>query len=180
LVKQGKVFYWGTSEWSAQDIASAIRIAKEQGLTAPVMEQPQYNLLSRERFEKEYASLFREHGYGTTIWSPLASGVLTGKYDSGIPEGSRLSQQSYEWLKDRLVTKDILAKVKQMEPLAKELGATRGQLALAWCLKNPHVSTVITGATNPEQVKENMNALALVEKLTPEVLKRLDALFPCA
>ena len=177
LIKQGKLFYWGTSEWSADDIVAAINVARERGLTPPVMEQPQYSLLARARFEKEYATLLND-GYGSTIWSPLASGVLSGKYDSGVPEGSRFAQQSYAWLKDKMVTTEIITKVKQLEPIAKELGVTRAQLALAWCLKNPHVSTVITGATRPEQVTENMNALDVVEKLTPELMKRLDALFP--
>ena len=178
LIKQGKLFYWGTSEWSAADIITAIKLAREHGLTPPVMEQPQYSLLARERFEKEYASLFSDYGYGSTIWSPLASGVRSGKYDAGVPEGSRLAQESYAWLKDKLVTKDIIAKVKQLEPIAKELGVTRAQLALAWCLKNPNVSTVITGATRPEQVTENMKALAVVEKLTPEIMTKIVKLFP--
>lgn len=178
LIKQGKLFYWGTSEWPAEDIIKAIKLARELGATPPVMEQPQYSLLARERFEREYASLFTDYGYGSTIWSPLASGVLTGKYDGGVPEGSRFSQNQYEWLKDKMVTKDVIAKVKELEPIAKELGVTRAQLALAWCLKNPNVSTVITGATKPEQVTENMKALGVVEKLTPELMKKLNKLFP--
>jgi voltage-dependent potassium channel beta subunit len=178
LIRQGKLFYWGTSEWSADDIVTAIQIAKEHHLTPPVMEQPQYSLLARERFEQEYARLFKDHGYGSTIWSPLASGVLTGKYDAGVPEGSRLAQGSYEWLKDKLVTPQTIARVKALEPLAKELDATRAQLAIAWCLKNPNVSTVLTGATRPEQVHENMKALKVAERLTPEVMKRIEALFP--
>lgn len=177
LIKQGKLFYWGTSEWSAPEIITAIKVAREHGLTPPVMEQPQYSLLARERFELEYAKVFSDYGYGSTIWSPLASGVLSGKYDSGVPEGSRFAQQQYAWLKDKMVTKEIIAKVKQLEPIANELGVTRAQLAIAWCLKNPNVSTVITGATRPEQVSENMKALAVVEKLTPELMKRIDALF---
>jgi len=178
LIKQGKIFYWGTSEWSAAEIISAIKIAREHGLTPPVMEQPQYSLLARERFEKEYASVFTDYGYGSTIWSPLASGVLSGKYDGGVPAGSRLSQQSYDWLKDRLITPDNIAKVKALEPIAKELGVTRAQLAIAWGLKNPNVSTVITGATRPEQVTENMKALGVAERLTPELMAQLDKLFP--
>lgn len=178
LIKQGKLFYWGTSEWSATEIASAIRIAKELGATPPVMEQPQYSLLARDRLEREYQSLFIEHGYGTTIWSPLASGVLSGKYDAGIPDGSRLASQQYAWLKDRLVTQENIARVKKLEPIAASLGATRAQLAIAWCLKNPHVSTVITGATKREQVVENMKALEVVEKLNPDVMGQLNSLFP--
>ena len=178
LVKQGKVFYWGTSEWSAAEVITAIKVAREHGLTPPVMEQPQYSLLARERFEKEYAPLWTEYGYGSTTWSPLASGVLSGKYDTGVPAGSRLAQGQYDWLKEKLVTPENLAKVKQLAPLADELGCTRAQLALAWCLANPHVSTVITGATRAEQVRENLKALAVVEKLTPEVKARVEALFP--
>ena len=178
LIKQGKLFYWGTSEWSAADIFTAIKVAREHGLTPPVMEQPQYSLLARERFEKEYAALFTEVGYGSTIWSPLASGVLTGKYDEGVPQGSRLAQPNYSWLKEKMVLPDIIAKVKAMAPIARELGVTRAQLALAWCLKNPNVSTVLTGATRPEQVTENLAALGVAEKLGPEVMKKLDALFP--
>lgn len=178
LIKQGKLFYWGTSEWSAPQIRQAITTARELGLTPPVMEQPQYSLMARTRFEKEYATLFAKYGYGTTIWSPLASGLLTGKYDAGVPAGSRLAQSNYEWLKERMVTEQNIAKSKALEPIAKELGATRAQLALAWCLKNPNVSTVITGATRPSQVAENLAALDVVDKLTPEVLRRLDAIFP--
>lgn len=180
LIKQGKLFYWGTSEWSAADIEAAIKVAHEHHLTPPVMEQPQYSLLARSRFEQEYADLFTQHGYGTTIWSPLASGVLSGKYDGGVPEGSRFAQSNYGWLKDKLVTPENVAKVKALEPIARELGVTRAQLAIAWCLKNPNVSTVITGATKPEQVHENMKALDVVEKLTDDVMQRIGALFPIA
>jgi voltage-dependent potassium channel beta subunit len=178
LIKQGKLFYWGTSEWSAPDIITAIKVAREHGLTPPVMEQPQYSLLARQRFEVEYEKVFSDYGYGSTIWSPLASGVLSGKYDGGIPEGSRFAQQQYSWLKDKMVTPDVISKVKQLEPIAKELGVTRAQLAIAWCLKNPNVSTVITGATRADQVAENMRALTVVEKLTPELMKKISSLFP--
>jgi aryl-alcohol dehydrogenase-like predicted oxidoreductase len=139
------------------------------------MEQPQYSLLARERFEKEYAPLWSEYGYGSTIWSPLASGVLSGKYDAGVPPGSRFSQPQYDWLKEKLVTSENIAKVKKLEPIAKELGCTRAQLAIAWCLKNPNVSTVITGATRPEQVRENLKALEVAERLTPEFKARVEA-----
>lgn len=175
LIKQGKVFYWGTSEWSAEQVITAIKVAREHGLTPPVMEQPQYSLLARERFEQECAPLWADYGYGSTIWSPLASGVLSGKYDDGFPAGSRFTQPQYDWLKEKLVTKENIAKVKKLEPIAKELGCTRAQLAIAWCLANPHVSTVITGATRPEQVHENLKALAVADRLTPELKGRIEA-----
>ncbi len=173
LIRQGKVFYWGTSEWSAADIVRADAIARQYGLTPPAMEQPQYNMLVRDRFEKEYAPLYRELGYGTTIWSPLASGMLTGKYNEGIPDDSRLATKGYEWLKDAL-TPERIAKVRQLQPIADEVGATLAQLALAWCLKNPNVSTVITGASRAEQVGENMKALEIAPKLTDEVMERIE------
>jgi voltage-dependent potassium channel beta subunit len=174
LIRQGKLFYWGTSEWSAHDIATAFRVAQQQHLAPPTMEQPQYNLLVRERFEKEYAPLFRETGFGTTIWSPLASGLLTGKYGKGIPNDSRLAMPSYEWLKESIMRPANLEKVKSLEPFAKELGCSMAQLAIAWCLKNPNVSTVITGATRAEQVTENMKALAVVPKLTDTLMASID------
>lgn len=180
LIKQGKLFYWGTSEWSADEVKEAFRVAKEHHLTPPAMEQPQYSLLARQRFEVEYAPLWKDFGYGSTIWSPLASGILTGKYDQGVPDGSRLGLKQYDWLKDKLVTKENLERVKRLAPIAKELGCTRAQLAIAWCLKNPNVSTVITGATRPEQVHENMKALDVAAKLTPDVVKRIEAIFPVA
>lgn len=175
LVKQGKVFYWGTSEWSAQEILAAIRVARELGLTPPSMEQPQYNMLVRERFEKEYEPLWKEQQYGSTIWSPLASGVLSGKYDGGVPAGSRLGTEQYGWLRDAVLKPESVEKVKKLEPIARELGCTRAQLALAWCLKNPNVSSVITGATRASQVLENLKALEVAPKLTAEVLQRLEA-----
>lgn len=180
LIKQGKLFYWGTSEWTADEVKEAFRVAKEHHLTPPTMEQPQYSLLARQRFEVEYAPLWKDFGYGSTIWSPLASGILSGKYDQGVPDGSRLGMKQYDWLKDKLVTKENLERVKRLEPIAKELGCTRAQLAIAWCLHNPNVSTVITGATRPEQVHENMKALDVAAKLTPDVVKRIEAIFPVA
>lgn len=174
LIRQGKLFYWGTSEWSAHDIATAFKVARENHLTPPTMEQPQYNMLVRDRFEKEYAPLFRETGYGTTIWSPLASGVLSGKYNAGVPAESRLSMSKYDWLKDSLLKPANIDKAKALAPIAAELGCTQAQLAIAWCLKNPNVSSVITGATRAEQVVENMKALDVVPKLTPEVLTRIE------
>lgn len=176
LVKQGKVFYWGTSEWSAAQIMRADAIARQYNLTPPSMEQPQYNMLVRDRFEKEYEVLYEELGYGTTVWSPLASGVLTGKYNDGVPEGSRASLQGYEWLRKAAITPERIEKVRQLKPIADELSCTLAQLGLAWCLTNPNVSTVITGASRPEQVHENMEALDVLPKLTDEVLDRIEAI----
>lgn len=175
LVHQGLVLYWGTSEWSAAEIMRAHGIAKELGLTPPQMEQPQYNMLHRERVEKEYLPLYREIGLGTTIWSPLASGLLTGKYNDGIPPGSRASLDGYSWLREEVLTRENLEKVKALEPIAKELGCTMAQLALAWSRKNDDVSTVITGATKPEQVEENMASLHFVSALNPDIMKRIDS-----
>ncbi len=175
LIRQGKIFYWGTSEWSAAEVMRAEGLARQNGLTPPSMEQPQYSMLVRERFEKEYAPLYRDLGYGTTVWSPLASGVLSGKYDNGVPADSRLALSEYAWLRDLISKPENLAKVKALEPVARELGCTRAQLALAWCLKNPHVSSVITGASKAAQVTENMKAIEVVPKLTAEFLKRIEA-----
>jgi voltage-dependent potassium channel beta subunit len=175
VIKQGKAFYWGTSEWSAAEIMRADAVARQYGLTPPSMEQPQYNMFARERFEKEYALLYRDLGYGTTIFSPLASGLLTGKYNEGIPAGSRASLEGYEWLQ-RGITQERIEKVKQLQPIASELGCSLAQLALAWCLKNPNVSTVITGASRRSQVTENMVALDVVPKLTDEVMGHIDGI----
>lgn len=175
VIEQGKAFYWGTSEWSAAEIMEADGIARQYGLTPPAMEQPQYNMFARDRFEKEYAPLYRDLGYGTTIFSPLASGLLTGKYNEGIPEGSRASLEGYEWLQ-RGITPERIEKVKQLKPIADEFDGSLAQLALAWCLANPNVSTVITGASRKEQVGENMKALDIVPKLTPDVLERIDTI----
>ena len=177
IVEQGKAFYWGTSEWSAAEIVQAIEIAERHHLHKPVMEQPIYNLFERHRFSGEYVRFYKDHGYGSTTWSPLASGLLSGKYSKGIPEGSRGALKGYEWLHNQLTDKQRLAKVQALEPIAKELNCTLSQLAIAWCLKNPFVSTVITGATRVEQVKENMKASEVAPKLTPEVLQRIDKIF---
>ncbi len=174
LVHQGKILYWGTSEWSAADIMRAHGIARELGLTPPQMEQPQYNMLHRDRVEKEYLPLYREIGLGTTIWSPLASGLLSGKYNNGTPLGSRATLEGYEWLRKNVMTPRNIEKVKLLEPIAKELGCTMAQMGLAWCLKNPNVSTVITGASRPEQIVENMKALEAVPKLDPEIMERIE------
>ncbi len=174
IIKQGKAFYWGTSEWSAADIMRADGIARQYNLTPPVMEQPQYHMFERYKMEKEYLPLFRDLGYGTTTWSPLASGLLSGKYNNGIPEDSRASLQGYEWLQKYVLTPDRIAKVKQLVPVASSLGCSMAQLAIAWCLRNPHVSTVITGASRAEQVNENMKALDVLPKLTNDVMKHID------
>ncbi len=174
ILRQGKAFYWGTSEWSAADIMRADQFARQNGLRPPSMEQPQYNMFTRRRVELEYAPLYRELGLGTTIWSPLASGILTGKYNAGVPADSRLAMKGYEWLKEAALSPERIETVKKLEPVAADLGCSLAQLALAWCLKNPHVSTVITGASRPEQVKQNMQALEVVPKLTDEVLARIE------
>jgi len=176
VVESGRAFYWGTSEWSAAQIRRAYDIARAEHLTPPTMEQPQYHMLHRHRVEVEYAPLYEEIGLGTTIWSPLASGILTGKYNDGIPAGSRMSLPNYQWLRPHLDGEEgrrKIEKVRQLAPLARELDCTMAQLAIAWCLANDDVSTVITGASRPGQVTENMRALDVVSRLTPEVLERI-------
>ena len=175
MVSAGKALYWGTSEWTAAEIAAAWHIADTHHLHKPVMEQPQYNLLHRDRVEKEYARLYADIGLGTTTWSPLASGLLTGKYNDGIPPDSRGTIKGYEWLQERLTEPSNIAKVKRLAPIAAELSCTLAQMSLAWCLKNPQVSTVITGASRTSQVTENMRALDVVPKLSAEVMTRIDA-----
>ncbi len=175
VIKQGKALYWGTSEWSAAEIMRADGLARQYGLTPPTMEQPQYNMFVRERVEKEYALLYQELGYGTTIWSPLASGLLSGKYNDGIPTDSRAALEGYEWLQQG-ITPERITKVRQLQPIAAELSSSLAQLALAWCLMNAHVSTVITGASRPEQVVENMKAVEVAARLTPEVMARIEAI----
>jgi voltage-dependent potassium channel beta subunit len=179
VINQGKALYWGTSEWSARDIRQAYDIARQEHLIPPTMEQPQYHMFHRERVEVEYDRLYREIGLGTTIWSPLASGLLTGKYNDGVPDGSRLSLESYQWLRDNLLNDEgqqRIEKVRRLTAIAKELGATMAQLALAWCLVNPNVSTVITGASRAEQVTENMKALDLATKLSPELTEKIESI----
>jgi len=175
IVTSGKANYWGTSEWSAAEIAAAWHMADRHHWHKPVAEQPQYNLFHRERVEDEYARLYDDIGIGTTTWSPLASGLLTGKYNDGIPKDSRASLKGYEWLAERIVDPARIATVKKLSPIAAELGCTLAQMSLAWCLKNPRVSTVITGASRPAQVVENMKALDVVEKLAPDVMARIDS-----
>lgn len=177
IIEWGKALYWGTSEWSAAEIVAAIEIAERHHLHKPITEQPQYNLFERQRVEKEYARLFRDYGYGATTWSPLASGLLSGKYLQGIPEGSRASLPGYEWLREEITDPARLAKVRALQPIAIDLGCTLSQLAIAWCLKNPNISTVITGASRVEQVHENMRALEVVEKLTPDVMEQIESVF---
>ncbi len=177
LIQQGKALYWGTSEWSAELIREAYEFARREHLIPPVVEQPQYNMLTRDRVEKEYERLYGDIGLGTTIWSPLASGILTGKYNEGVPEGSRLDLEQYQWLRDRIMGPgwdEKVDKARKLEPIAKDLGGTLAQLSIAWCLMNPDVSTVITGASKPEQVKENMKALEIAEKLDDDVMLRIE------
>ena len=176
MIVAGKALYWGTSEWSAAEIMAAWQIAERHHLHPPVMEQPQYNLLHRDRVEKEYARLYADIGLGTTTWSPLASGLLTGKYNDGVPADTRATLKGYEWLAERLTDPAKIAVARRLAPLAAELGCTLAQMALAWCLKNPHVSTVITGASRASQVNENMRALDVVDRLTPDVMARIDSL----
>lgn len=176
IIRQGKALYWGTSEWSADEIRAAWEIAERHHLHKPQMEQPQYNMLHRDRVEKEYARLYGDIGLGLTIWSPLASGLLTGKYNDGIPADSRASLPGYEWLKSRLTDPNVLKIVRALQPVADDLGCTMSQLAIAWTVRNPHVSTVITGASRASQVHENMQALEVVPKLTGDVMARIDAI----
>jgi voltage-dependent potassium channel beta subunit len=177
LVTQGKVLYWGTSEWTAPQLSEAYAVCDEHGLHPPQMEQPQYNLFHRVRVEKELVPHFQKRGLGTTIWSPLGSGLLTGKYNNGVPAGTRLDVPGLEWLRANLTgpgAPERIAAVRQLATVARELDTTLPRLALAWCLKNPHVSTVILGASRVEQLQENLGALDLVDRLTPDVLKRIE------
>ena len=178
LITQGKILYWGTSEWSALQIQEAYEFAKDNSLTPPTMEQPQYNLLDRERFEIEYAPIFEKYGMGTTTWSPLASGSLTGKYLNGVPEGSRASLEGYEWLKKHMIesdrAKERMQKVALLMPIAEDVGASLSNLSIAWCLQNRNVSTVILGASKLEQLEENLKSLDAIPLLTDEVLGRIN------
>jgi voltage-dependent potassium channel beta subunit len=176
MITQGKALYWGTSEWSASDIRAAWEIAERHHLHKPVMEQPQYHLFHRKKVEEEYARLYEDIGLGLTTWSPLASGLLTGKYRSGVPEGSRGSVKGMDFLLGGLTDAAKNAAVGQLEVIAKELNCSLGQLAIAWVARNPRVSTVITGASKISQLKDNMGAIDVIAKLTPEVLARMDAI----
>ena len=177
LIQQGKVLYWGTSEWSAAQVEEAFRVAERHHLEPPSVEQPQYNVLHRERVEGEYRALCERQGLGLTTWSPLASGVLTGKYDAGIPRDSRLGRDDLSWLREALLTEERVAQVRELSTISEELGCTRAQLALAWCAAHPHVSSVITGASRPEQVTENLKALVVLEQLDEVLVNRIAAVF---
>ncbi|UXN74027.1 aldo/keto reductase [Devosia sp. A8/3-2] len=179
LITQGKILYWGTSEWSAQQLTEARAVAKDLKITPPVMEQPQYNLFTRQKVEGDYLPLYDLMGTGTTIWSPLASGVLTGKYNEGIPADSRMNLPGYEWLKHSWESEDgkaRLAKVKQLAALSKDIGLPIHHTALLWCLDNPHVSTVILGASRKSQLEDNLSALDAKDKLTPDVIEKIEAI----
>lgn len=174
LIQQGKILYWGTSEWSAQEITAAHMVAERYKLIGPTMEQPEYNMFNRTKMEKEYLPIFNNMGLGTTIWSPLAAGVLTGKYNNGIPEGSRLALAGFEWLAEKQLNDDRIAKVRQLVPIAEALGCSMASLAIAWCAANPNVSTVILGATKASQLMQNLQALEVLPLLTPDVMQSIE------
>jgi voltage-dependent potassium channel beta subunit len=179
VINQGKAFYWGTSEWDAAQIMEAYAVARREHLIPPQMEQPQYNMFHRERVEREYAHLYREIGLGTTIWSPLASGLLTGKYNQGIPDGTRASLEGYDWLRERFVDEEAkirIGKVGQLIEVADDLGISMAQLALAWTLKNPNISTTITGASKPEQILENMKAMDVLPQLNETLMEKIESI----
>ena len=176
LIQQGKILYWGTSEWSGVEIMEAHRVAEHYRLIGPTMEQPQYNLFEREKMEKEFLEIFKNVGLGTTIWSPLAAGLLTGKYNDGIPKGSRFELQGFDWLKEKWVMEDKIKKVKKITDLATKLGVTAASLSIAWTIKNPNVSTAILGATKKAQLIDNLKALDTVEKLTPDILEKIETI----
>jgi voltage-dependent potassium channel beta subunit len=176
LIQQGKILYWGTSEWSGVEIMEAHRVAAEFKLIGPITEQPQYNMFEREKIEKEYLDVYRTVGLGTTIWSPLASGLLSGKYNDGIPKTSRFALEGFDWLKDRWMLDDNLKKVKKISELATKLGVSTAALSIAWCVKNPNVSTAILGATKKQQLLENLKSLEVVPMLTPEIMEKIDGI----
>ena len=177
IIERGKALYWGTSEWGADEILSAIEIAERHHLHKPIVEQPVYNPFEQHRLGPDYKSVYEDHGFGSTIWSPLASGLLTGKYKAGIPDDSRGALEGFDWLRSQLTDENSLAKVAALEPLAADMGATLAQFSLAWCLQNPYVSTVMTGSSRVEQLRENMKALAFVEQFTPDVMSEIDRIF---
>ena len=177
LIQQGKVLYWGTSEWEAEQITEAYEIAEKFNLTPPTMEQPEYNLFNRGKIEKDYLPLYKKYGLGTTIWSPLASGLLTGKYNHGFPSNSRVYVKGYEWLKEQFESDETIqkiGKVKELQPIAERLEISLTQLALGYCLKNPNVSTIILGASKKEQLKENLGTLSIMDKITDSTIKDIN------
>ena len=179
LVRQGKVLYWGTSEWSAQQITEAHAVARERHLIAPTMEQPEYNLFNRQKIEADYLPLYRDYGLGTTIWSPLASGILTGKYSHGFPRGSRMTVPGFEWLQNRYKTEDGLQRIekaKKLASIAEKRDIPLTHLSLAWCLKNPNVSTVILGASRIEQLEENLRAMSALSKLDAGTMEEIESI----
>jgi voltage-dependent potassium channel beta subunit len=180
LIQQGKILYWGTSEWSGVEIMEAHRVAQHYRLIGPSVEQSQYNLLERDKIEKEFSMIYKTVGMGTTIWSPLAAGLLTGKYNDGIPDGSRFALEGFDWLKDRWVVDDKLAKVRQLTKFAAELGTTVATLSIAWCIKNPDVTTAILGATKKEQLLENLKALQVLPKLKEDVMEQIEDIMQSA
>lgn len=176
LLQQGKILYWGTSEWSGVEIMEAHKVAQQYKLIGPTMEQPQYNLFERDKIENEFLQLFKTVGMGTTIWSPLASGLLTGKYNDGIPKGSRFALEGFGWLKEKWVLEDKVKKVKKLTELATKMGVSTASLSIAWCIKNPNVSTAILGATKKAQLLDNLKALDVVAQLTPELMEKIESI----
>ena len=174
LLQQGKILYWGTSEWSGVEIMDAHRVAEKYSLIGPTMEQPQYNLFERERVEKDYIPIYDTVGLGTTIWSPLAAGFLSGKYNDGIPKDSRFALEGFSWLSARWMLDDKIKRVKKLSLLADKLGVTTASLAIAWCIRNPHVTTAILGATKKKQLLENLKSIEVVERLTPEIMENIE------
>lgn len=174
LIQQGKILYWGTSEWTAAEIMEAHMTARELGLEGPAVEQPQYNLFERQKVDADYYTIFRNIGMGATIWSPLASGLLTGKYNNGIPEGSRLALEGFEWLKDKTLSDERIVCVRALSAIAEELDTSLATLAVAWCIRNPNVTTAILGATKESQLLENLKALEVYPLLTDELMERID------
>lgn len=176
LIQQGKILYWGTSEWSGVEIMEAHRVAEHCRLIGPTMEQPQYNLFERNKLENEYLDIIKNIGLGTTIWSPLAAGLLTGKYNDGIPKDSRFALEGFDWLKNRWVADDRIKKVKKLSELAAKMGVTTAALSIAWCIKNPNVSTAILGATKKQQLLDNLKALEVLPLLTTEVMEKIETI----
>ncbi|ATL46358.1 aldo/keto reductase [Chitinophaga caeni] len=180
LIQQGKILYWGTSEWSAQEIMEAHMVARELHLIGPAMEQPEYNMFNRTKVEKDYLQIYKTVGLGTTIWSPLASGLLTGKYNDGIPEGSRLGLEGFEWLKDSTYVEEKLQKVRNLKKVADQLGTSLATLSIAWCIQNPNVTTAILGATKPQQLEENLKAIEVVKQLTADLMAQIEGIIKTA